>query len=173
MMAFGWAINVIQRGEASMGRLNKIFGEIPEISDLTEATWSGALKGRIEMRGLTFSPGNGGNPLLRDIHLTVHKGERIVIVGRIGAGKTVLCDLLVRILEPPKGRIFFDGIEIHHIPLKVLRRDIGYVPQETLLFWTRFERILHSETWMPLRKRLKRRHGPHRFTRRSWVFQKV
>jgi ATP-binding cassette subfamily B protein len=134
MMALGWAINVIQRGEASMGRLNKIFGEIPEISDLTEATWSGALKGRIEMRGLTFSPGNGGNPLLRDIHLTVHKGERIVIVGRIGAGKTVLCDLLVRILEPPKGRIFFDGIEIHHIPLKVLRRNIGYVPQETLLF---------------------------------------
>jgi ATP-binding cassette subfamily B protein len=134
MMALGWAINVIQRGEASMGRLNKIFGEIPEISDLTEAIWSGALKGRIEMRGLTFSPGNGGNPLLRDIHLTVHEGERIVIVGRIGAGKTVLCDLLVRILEPPKGRIFFDGIEIHHIPLKVLRRDIGYVPQETLLF---------------------------------------
>ena len=134
MMALGWAINVIQRGEASMGRLNKIFGEIPEISDLTEAIWSGALKGRIEMRGLTFSPGNGGDPLLRDIHLTVHKGERIVIVGRIGAGKTVLCDLLVRILEPPKGRIFFDGIEIHHIPLKVLRRNIGYVPQETLLF---------------------------------------
>ena len=134
MMALGWAINVIQRGEASMGRLNKIFGEIPEISDLTEATWSGVLKGRIEMRGLTFSPGNGGNPLLRDIHLTVHKGERIVIVGRIGAGKTVLCDLLVRILEPPKGRIFFDGIEIHHIPLKVLRRNIGYIPQETLLF---------------------------------------
>ena len=134
MMALGWAINVIQRGEASMGRLNKIFGEIPEISDLTETTWSGALKGRIEMRGLTFSPGNGGDPLLRDIHLTVHKGERIVIVGRIGAGKTVLCDLLVRILEPPKGRIFFDGIEIHHIPLKVLRRNIGYVPQETLLF---------------------------------------
>jgi len=134
MMALGWAINVIQRGEASMGRLNKIFGEIPEISDLTEAIWSGALKGRIEMRGLTFSPGNGRNPLLRDIHLTVHKGERIVIVGRIGAGKTVLCDLLVRILEPPKGRIFFDGIEIHHIPLKVLRRNIGYVPQETLLF---------------------------------------
>jgi ATP-binding cassette subfamily B protein len=134
MMALGWAINVIQRGEASMGRLNKIFGEIPEISDPAEAISSGVLKGRIEMRGLTFSPGNGGNPLLRDIHLTVHKGERIVIVGRIGAGKTVLCDLLVRILEPPKGRIFFDGIEIHHIPLKVLRRDIGYVPQETLLF---------------------------------------
>ncbi len=134
MMALGWAINVIQRGAASMGRLNRIFEEVPEISDSPEAIWSGSLKGRIEMRGLTFSHGNGGNPLLRDIHLTVHEGEKIVIVGRTGSGKTVLCDLLVRILESSEGSIFYDGIEIHHIPLKVLRRDIGYVPQDTLLF---------------------------------------
>jgi ATP-binding cassette subfamily B multidrug efflux pump len=134
MMALGWAINVIQRGAASMGRLNRIFEEVPEISDSPEAIWSGLLKGRIEMRGLTFSHGNGGNPLLRDIHLTVHEGEKIVIVGRTGSGKTVLCDLLVRILESSEGSIFYDRIEIHHIPLKVLRRDIGYVPQDTLLF---------------------------------------
>ena len=134
MMALGWAVNVIQRGAASMGRLNRIFEEVPEISDSPEANWSGSLKGRIEMRGLTISHGNGENPLLRDIHLTVHEGEKIVIVGRTGSGKTVLCDLLVRILEPSEGSIFYDGIEIHHILLKVLRRDIGYVPQDTLLF---------------------------------------
>jgi ATP-binding cassette subfamily B protein len=134
MMALGWAINVIQRGSASMGRLNRLFEEVPEISDSPKAIWSGSLKGRVEMRGLTFSPGNGGNPLLRDIHLTVHEGEKIAIVGRTGSGKTILCDLLVRILESSGGNIFYDGIEIHHIPLKVLRRDIGYVPQDTLLF---------------------------------------
>jgi ATP-binding cassette subfamily B protein len=134
MMALGWSINVIQRGTASMERLNRIFEEVPEISDSPEAILSGSLKGRIEMRGLTFSPGNGGNPLLRDIRLTVHEGEKIVIVGRTGAGKTVLCDLLVRILESSEGSIFYDGTEIHSIPLKVLRRDIGYVPQDTLLF---------------------------------------
>jgi ATP-binding cassette subfamily B multidrug efflux pump len=134
MMALGWAINVIQRGAASMGRLNRIFEEVPEISDSPKGIWSGSLKGRVEMRGLTFSPGNGGNPLLRDIHLTVHEGEKIAIVGRTGSGKTILCDLLVRILEPSEGDIFYDGIEIHHIPLKVLRRNIGYVPQDTLLF---------------------------------------
>ena len=134
MMALGWAINVIQRGSASMGRLNRIFEEVPEISDSPKAIWSGSLKGRVEMRGLTFSPGNGGNSLLRDIHLTVHEGEKIVIVGRTGSGKTILCDLLVRILESSEGNIFYDGIEIHQIPLKVLRRDIGYVPQDTLLF---------------------------------------
>jgi ATP-binding cassette subfamily B multidrug efflux pump len=134
MMALGWAINMIQRGAASMGRLNRIFEEIPKIADSPKIIWSGSLKGKIELRGLTFSPGNGGNHLLKEIDLTIHEGEKIVIVGRTGSGKTVLCDLLVRILESPKGSIFYDGIEIHHVPLKVLRRDIGYVPQDTLLF---------------------------------------
>jgi len=134
MMALGWAINVIQRGSASMGRLNRIFDEVPEVSDSPKAIWAGSLKGRVEIRGLTFSPGNGGNALLKDIHLVVHQGEKIVIVGRTGSGKTILCDLLVRILESSEGNIFYDGIEIHNIPLKLLRRDIGYVPQDTLLF---------------------------------------
>jgi ATP-binding cassette subfamily B protein len=58
----------------------------------------------------------------------------MVIVGRTGSGKTVLCNLLARILESPKGCLFFDGIEIHRIPLEVLRRSIGYVPQDTFLF---------------------------------------
>ena len=134
MMALGWAINVIQRGAASMDRLNRIFAEVPEISDSPGSIESGPLKGRIEMRGLTFFPGYGGNPLVEDIDLTVKEGERMVIVGRTGSGKTVLCDLLARILEPPQGCLFFDGIEIHRIPLKVLRRSIGYIPQDTFLF---------------------------------------
>ena len=134
MMALGWSINMIQRGGASMDRLNRIFEEIPEISDSPEVIWSDPLKGKIEIRGLTFSPGNGGNPLLQDIHLTVEAGERIVVVGRTGSGKTILCNLVARILEPPKGYLFFDGIEIHEIPLEVLRRSIGYVPQDTFLF---------------------------------------
>jgi len=134
MMALGWAINVIQRGAASMGRLNRIFEEVPEIADFPEVIRSATLKGKIEIRGLTFSAGNGNHPLLKDIDLTVRQGEKLVIVGRTGSGKTVLCDLLVRILEPSEGAIFYDGIEIHHIPLKVLRRDIGYVSQESVLF---------------------------------------
>ncbi len=134
MMALGWAINVIQRGSASMGRLNRIFEEVPEISDSLKAIDPGPLRGRIEIKGLTFSTGNGGDPLLEKIDLIIHGGEKIVIVGRTGSGKTVFCNLLVRILESPSGSLFFDGIEIHHIPLKVLRRSIGYVPQDTFLF---------------------------------------
>jgi len=134
MMALGWAINVIQRGAASMDRLNRIFAEVPEISDSPEVFESSPLKGRIDMKGLTFSPGNGGDPVVKGIDLTIHEGERMVIVGRTGSGKTVLCNLLIRILESPKGCLFFDGIEIHDIPLEVLRRSIGYVPQDTFLF---------------------------------------
>jgi ATP-binding cassette subfamily B protein len=134
MMALGWAINVIQRGSASMDRLNRIFAEAPEIFDSPKALPLSMLEGKIEMRDLTFSQGNGGNPLLRDIHLTVKKGEGIVIVGRTGSGKTIFCNLVARILEPPKGYLFFDDIEVHKIPLEVLRRSIGYVPQDTFLF---------------------------------------
>jgi ATP-binding cassette subfamily B multidrug efflux pump len=134
MMALGWAINMIQRGEASMDRLNRIFAETPEILDSPGIIRSGPLKGRIEIRGLTFSPGNGKNPLLQGVQLTVEEGEKIVVVGRTGAGKTIFCNLVARILEPPKSCLFFDGIEIHEIPLEVLRRSIGYVPQDTFLF---------------------------------------
>lgn len=134
MMALGWAINVIQRGGASMERLNRIFEETPEIFDSSDVIRSGPLKGRIEMRGLTYSPGNGGNPLLQDIHLTVKEGERMVIVGRTGSGKTIFCNLMARILEPPEGHLFLDGIEIHKISLEVLRKSVGYVPQDTFLF---------------------------------------
>jgi ATP-binding cassette subfamily B multidrug efflux pump len=134
MMALGWAVNMIQRGGASMERLNRIFAETPEIFDASGVVQSRPLNGRIELRGLTFSPGNGGNPLLRDIHLTIKGGERMVLVGRIGSGKTIFCNLVARILEPPKGHLFFDGIEIHEIPLEVLRKSIGYIPQDTFLF---------------------------------------
>ncbi len=134
MMALGWAVNVIQRGAASMDRLNHVFREVPEIFDISEAKGKAELKGRIEIRGLTFSLGNGGDPVLRDIRLTIAQGEKIVIVGRTGSGKTVLCNLLTRLLDPPQGTLFIDGTEIHRIPLTVLRGSIGYVPQETFLF---------------------------------------
>jgi ATP-binding cassette subfamily B multidrug efflux pump len=134
MMALGWAINVIQRGIASMDRLNRIFEEVPEISDSPEVFASDSLIGRIEARSLTYSARDGGEPLLKDIHLNIHEGERIAIVGRTGSGKSVFCNLLTRMLESPTGCLFFGGIEIHRIPLRVLRRSIGYVPQDTILF---------------------------------------
>ena len=134
MMALGWAVNMIQRGGASMERLNRILAEAPEIFDASGVVRTRPLNGSIELRGLSFSARNGGNPLLRDIHLTIKAGERMVVVGRTGSGKTILCNLVARVLESSKGHLFFDGVEIHEIPLDVLRRSVGYVPQDTFLF---------------------------------------
>jgi ATP-binding cassette subfamily B protein len=133
MMALGWAVNMIQRGAASMDRLNRIFGETREILDVPKRGQQ-ALKGRIDIEGLTFPAGNGEKPLLRNITLHIDEGERVVVVGRTGSGKTVLCNLVARILESPKARLFFDGVEIHDIALETLRKSIGYVPQDTFLF---------------------------------------
>jgi ATP-binding cassette subfamily B protein len=134
MMALGWGVNVIQRGGASMDRLNRIFEETPEIFDAPKAVPRRPLKGRIEIRGLTISAGHEANSLLKNISLTINEGERVAMVGRTGSGKTIFCNVVARILESPEGYLFFDGVEIHEIPLEVLRRSIGYVPQDTFLF---------------------------------------
>jgi ATP-binding cassette subfamily B multidrug efflux pump len=134
MMALGWAINVVQRGAASMGRLNRIFEEVPEIADAGELASLAALRGEMEIKGLTFSARNAAAPLLQDICLHANQGEKIVVVGRTGAGKTIFCNLLTRILEAPEGSIFIDGTDIRRIPIHVLRRSVGYVPQDTFLF---------------------------------------
>ena len=134
MMALGWAVNMIQRGSASLDRLNRILSEVPEIQDLPGDKGLIPLTGKMEIKGLTFSTGNGGRPVLKGIDLTIPEGERLVLAGRTGSGKTTLCHLLVRVLESPEGTIFFNGLEIHGIPLKSLRGSIGYVPQDTFLF---------------------------------------
>ncbi len=117
-----------------MDRLNRIFMEVPEIGDSREVIQPGPLTGKIEVKDLTYRAREGGDPILKNIGLEIHEGERIVVVGRTGSGKTVLCNLLTRILESPERCLFFNGIEIHRIPLAILRRSIGYVPQDTILF---------------------------------------
>jgi ATP-binding cassette subfamily B protein len=136
MMALGWVINLIQRGSASMGRINKILNTQPEIIDQPSLRPITRLKGKIEFRSLTFSYKPGSSPVLKGITLQVNPGEYVAIVGRTGTGKTTLCNLIPRVFDPPNGHLFMDGREIHTIPIKPLRESIGYVPQDTFLFST-------------------------------------
>jgi ATP-binding cassette subfamily B protein len=136
MMALGWVINLIQRGSASLGRINKILDSRPEIADPPSLPPMGRLEGRIEFRDLIFSYKPESPPVLRGITLEVNPGEFVAIVGRTGTGKTTLCNLIPRIFDPPAGHLFIDGREIHGVPLKELRESIGYVPQDTFLFST-------------------------------------
>lgn len=131
----GKVVNQLQRGIASERRLLAILNTKPEVADDNEADLSiTELEGSIEIRNLSFRYPGAKEPSLRDISLSVPKGTSLAIVGRVGSGKSTLVNLLVRLHNPPRDTIFLGGREIHRIPLKVLRGQVGIVPQDQFLF---------------------------------------
>ncbi len=136
MMAIGWVVNTLQRGMASMDRLNVIFSTMPEIEDAEDAVPMSGLKGEIDLRNLVFAYPGKGQPALRNIDFRIPAGRTVGILGRTGSGKTTLVNLLLRLYNPGPGELLLDGVDINKVPLAVLRRDIGYVPQDNFLFST-------------------------------------
>lgn len=135
MIAFGWVINILQQGAASMNRLAKIFDIVPEIRDTPETDHSiTEIKGSIEFRSVTFSHKNARRPALENINLSIPQGSTLAIVGYTGSGKSTLVNLIPRLYDATDGELLVDGVNIKRIPLKVLRAHIGYVQQETFLF---------------------------------------
>lgn len=135
IIALGWVINIFQRGTASMGRINEILVEKPEITDAAvspDLRDVKTLRGEIEFRHLNFD--YNGTPVLKDVNLRVPAGSSLAIVGPTGSGKTTLVSLLPRIFDAAPGSLLLDGHPIREYPLETLRRNIGYVPQETFLF---------------------------------------
>ncbi|MGH9529500.1 MAG: ABC transporter ATP-binding protein [Terriglobales bacterium] len=133
VIALGWVINIFQRGTASMARINQLLVEKPEIDDAS-ATLTSAVQiaGDIEFRDLNFA--YNGMPVLHDINLHIPAGSSLAIVGPTGSGKTTLVSLVARIYDAPSGAVLLDGRPVRDYPLEVLRRSIGFVPQETFLF---------------------------------------
>lgn len=135
LIAFGWVINIFQRGAASMGRLNKIFDTQPDIRDTAETDrLINEIEGRVSFRNVSFRFPSKEHFALRNINLEIEKGTTLAIVGRTGTGKSTLVNLIPRLLECTSGEILIDGIPINRIPVEALRRSIGYVQQETFLF---------------------------------------
>jgi len=134
MLAIGWVINLLQRGAASIRRINQILKEPPEIVDYPKIKKIEKIKGKVEIKDLNFSYQKDGPLVLKNISISINLGSLIGITGKIGSGKTTLCHLIPRWFEPPYNAIFIDDTEIHYIPLRVLRSHIGYVPQEIFLF---------------------------------------
>lgn len=135
MIAFGWVINILQQGAASMGRLAKIMDTVPGIRD-TEETDSSitTLRGEIEFRDVDFTYAGASQPALQKISLSIPAGTTVAVVGYTGSGKSSLVNLIPRLYDVTGGTVLIDGTDVRRIPLRVLRENIGYVPQETFLF---------------------------------------
>jgi ATP-binding cassette subfamily B protein len=134
MMAIGWVTNLVQRGAASMRRINRIFDESPDIHDASEPRDVPEIRGDLSVKGLSLKfPGHSA-PALKEVDLTVKAGQTAAVVGRVGSGKTTLFHAIPRLYEVPRGTVFIDGVDIREIPLKTLRENIGFVTQESFIF---------------------------------------
>jgi ATP-binding cassette, subfamily B, multidrug efflux pump len=133
IIALGWVINIFQRGTASLARIHQLMTEPAEIRDLPGAGSTVApLRGEIEFRNLNFAYTQ--KPVLQDINVRIPAGTSLAIVGPTGSGKTTLVSLIPRIYDAEPGSVLIDGRPIREYSLAELRRNIGFVPQETFLF---------------------------------------
>ena len=140
MIALGWVVNLFQRGEASMGRLAEIFDAKPSIVAAEPRQHLPPTRGgrTIEFRnvGFHYPSESPGEPrwVLRNVSFSVPAGATLGVVGATGSGKSALIDLVPRMYDPQEGEILIDGVPTRSIDPSELRKDIGFVPQESLLF---------------------------------------
>lgn len=132
MISLGYVINLYQQGSASMERIAEVLNREPDIRDSGRTLPIAAVGGEIEFRnvGVRF----GDTWIFRDVSFTVPRGSTTAIIGMTGAGKTTLMSLVPRVLEADEGEVLVDGIDVRSIPLEIIRRAAGYVPQDTFLF---------------------------------------
>jgi len=132
MIALGWVVNLMQRGTASLERINQILRETPTIhAPATPVRLEGA-RGEVEFRGVSVN--YNGSRALDGIDLRIPAGATIALVGRTGSGKSSLASLAPRLMDPSAGTVRLDGIDLRDLDPEDLRRQIGFVPQETFLF---------------------------------------
>ena len=134
IMAVSQLIDMRARGTASIKRISNLLDTQPEITDSPDVLSIDKIEGEIEFKNLSFRYPDGESDELKDISLHIAKGEHVGIIGRTGAGKTTLVNLIMRAFDAPRGTLFIDGHDIGEIPLKTLRNGIAYVPQDNFLF---------------------------------------
>ncbi|MFM8602576.1 MAG: ABC transporter ATP-binding protein, partial [Gemmatimonadota bacterium] len=155
LIALGWVTNLFQRGAASWGRIEAILDAHPTITDPVAPRVAAVLPHATAGRTITFdgvsfaypdASGAMGRTVLREINLTIPAGTTLGVVGATGSGKSALLELLPRLADPTAGTIRLDGIDLRDLPLATLRAEIGFVPQESLLFSETIRENLHYGT---------------------------
>jgi ATP-binding cassette subfamily B protein len=144
MMAMGWVADLFQRGITSLSRIEALLSEKPSLTEPDETLSrtgptlyfgpGDSLRGEIGVRNLSFMYPGQVTPSLKGIDLHIPRGMLLGIVGRTGAGKTTLCNLLARLFPVADGSLFFDDLDVNSISINSVRSAIAYVPQDVVLF---------------------------------------
>jgi ATP-binding cassette, subfamily B, multidrug efflux pump len=135
MIAVGFVVNLVQRGAASMARIEELLRE-PPLPELVAAEPDGSYAGAssLELRNARFTYPGSSDAAVAGVNLSVMPGERVALVGGVGSGKTTLLSLIPRLLEPEIGSVLVDGADVRAMPLSRLRREVALVPQGSFLF---------------------------------------
>ncbi len=140
IIALGWVVNLVQRGSASVIRIDELLAEKPTIDDAAAdpaISQDFRLRGEIEFRNLSFAYTDSTGQQVEVLHslsLKIPAGSSLAIVGPTGSGKSTVVNLIPRLYDAAPGSVLIDGRPIRDYPLHVLRANIGFVPQETFLF---------------------------------------
>jgi len=130
--SIGWVTSLVQQAEASQERINEFLSEKPEITN--PKTEPDNLHGNIEFRNVTFTYDDTNITALNDVSFQVKKGETLAIIGKTGAGKSTILELIGRLYDIDEGEILIDNRNNEKLNLESLRESIGYVPQDAFLF---------------------------------------
>ncbi len=152
MMAIGYIVSMMQRGIASMERLNLIFGRESSIKEIEQPIALQSPKGEVRFEGVSFTYPESDHAVLHHIDFSIPKGATVGIIGPTGSGKSTIAQLILRLFDVDSGTVRFDGHDIRTLSLKTLRENIAYVPQDIFLFSeTIHENIaFSSDTTLPL-----------------------
>ena len=134
IMAISELIDMTSRGKASLKRIEELLDAERDVVDREDAVAITDVQGKIEFKNLTFRHNLGEYDALKNVSFTVNAGENVGIIGRTGAGKTTLVDLILRNYNVPDGTLFVDGKDVNDVTIHSLRDYIAYVPQDNFLF---------------------------------------
>lgn len=134
VMAISQLIDMQSRGKASLNRISELLDAKQEICDGEDVENVESIEGNIEFRDLTFRYPFSELDVLKNVSFTIKAGENVGIIGKTGAGKTTIVDLILRTYNVPDGTLFIDGKDVNKLPIRTVRKFAAYVPQDNFLF---------------------------------------
>ena len=133
-MAISQLIEMKSRGKASLDRITELLEAPIDVQDAANVADVEHIAGDIEFRNLSFTYPDGSYKALENVSFSIKAGENVGIIGKTGAGKTTLVDLILRTYNVPDGTLFLDGRDVNTLPIRTVRKFCAYVPQDNFLF---------------------------------------